>query len=236
MKTALVLSGGAMFGAWQAGVWAELENHYRPDLIVGASVGALNGYAIACGATGDRLAGLWRDPQFASIASLERNIREMTAQYKPRMPFALTVTDVLRMKPVLYRDQEITWRHMAASCAVPLVFRQRWIDGHLCSDGGLLNPLPLWAAVELGATHIVALNVLPNTPGWWLKPLTAGFRMVFGHNPPVPPGVQVELLTPSEALGGVSDAMRHRPENIEKWLALGKKDAKNISIHNCLER
>jgi len=47
MKTALVLSGGGMFGAWQAGAWSALAPAFQPDVVVGASAGSLNGYAIA---------------------------------------------------------------------------------------------------------------------------------------------------------------------------------------------
>jgi predicted acylesterase/phospholipase RssA len=43
MKRALVLSGGGMFGAWQAGAWSVLARHFQPDLVVGASAGSLNG-------------------------------------------------------------------------------------------------------------------------------------------------------------------------------------------------
>ena len=81
--------------------------------------------------------------------------------------FAVAVTDLLRMKPLVFENDEVTWRHIAASCAVPGLFRQYWIDGRLCSDGGLLNPLPVWAAVQLGATHIVAVHAgFPQIPGW----------------------------------------------------------------------
>src|SRR2546427_8151414 len=41
-KTALVLSGGGMFGAYQAGVWKALSHELSPDIVVGASVGALD--------------------------------------------------------------------------------------------------------------------------------------------------------------------------------------------------
>ena len=70
MKTALVLSGGGMFGAWQAGVWRALAPYLKPDLVVGASVGALNGWAIAGGASPDELIDSWMNPDLAHFASL----------------------------------------------------------------------------------------------------------------------------------------------------------------------
>ncbi|MBM3775954.1 MAG: hypothetical protein FJW37_12460 [Acidobacteria bacterium] len=55
MAAALVLSAGGMFGAYQAGAWRALEGRFRPDLVVGASVGALNGWAIAGGCAPEEL-------------------------------------------------------------------------------------------------------------------------------------------------------------------------------------
>lgn len=222
---ALVLSGGGMFGAWQAGAWRVLAGHMSPDLIVGCSVGALNGYALAAGATPELLVEQWRSPRRGSFRGLHANVQEL-ARYPLRRPFALTVTDLLRMKPRTYRDAEITWRHLAASCAVPLAAPQMKIDGRWYSDGGLLNALPVWAAVELGATRIVGLHVLPEFPVPWMQPAVDAFRFVFGHKPPLPAGVEVGTLAPSARLGSLRDAIEWREANIERWLELGERDAR----------
>lgn len=233
MKLALVFSGGGLFGAWQAGVWAGIEDRVRrPDLVVGVSVGALNGYAVACGATGDHLRELWSDRRQTKFRKLPENIRGQMSRYRPRMEFALAVTDLLRLKPLLYRDEEITWRHMAASCAIPGVLKQYWIDGTLCSDGGLLNPLPVWAAVELGATHVIAIHALPQIPGWWLKPVVKGFRRMAGHNPPVPEGVHLEIIQPPAPLGTATEAVRRRERNIERWLVEGREQGLKKHFHS----
>ena len=89
---ALVLSGGGLFGAWQAGAWSALAGRISPDLIVGASVGSLNGYVIASGATPDELRAMWLDPAFARFADLDSNIRKMMSHYQLRIPFAITAT------------------------------------------------------------------------------------------------------------------------------------------------
>src|SRR5579863_3753048 len=115
---ALVLSGGGLFGAWQAGAWSALAERVRPDLIVGASVGSLNGYLIAGGASPDDLRDLWLDPGFGKFRDLQPNIRSMMTRFPLRTSFAITVTDLLRLKPKIFRDAEITWRHLAASCAL----------------------------------------------------------------------------------------------------------------------
>jgi len=58
--TALVLSAGGMYGAYQAGAWKELADVFRPDLVVGASIGALTGWAIAGGCEPEELIARWR--------------------------------------------------------------------------------------------------------------------------------------------------------------------------------
>ena len=100
-----------------------------------------------------RTSRMWLDPAFARFSDLPSNIRRMMARYTPRMPFAITATELPRMKPRIFRDSEITWRHLAASCALPFALPQVRIGTHWYSDGGLLGALPLWAAAELGATQ-----------------------------------------------------------------------------------
>ena len=223
--SALVLSGGGLFGAWQAGAWAALAPVFKPDLIVGASVGSLNGYAIACGATPVMLRELWLREDVAGLRRMETSVRTLTGGRRPQVDYAVVVTDLLRLKPRVYRGADVTWRHLAASCAVPLVFAPVRIDGRYYSDGGLLNPLPVYAAVELGATEIVALQALSEIPSLLLKPFVSGFRAAFGVHPELPAGVHLRVLEPSQRLGSMGDALRWKRKNIERWLELGCRDA-----------
>src|SRR5437899_3019990 len=84
LKTALVLSGGGLFGAWQAGAWRALSETFHPDLVVGASVGSLNGYAIAGGATPDELAEFWMRREIGRFRNLSENIQNLMPRYPPR--------------------------------------------------------------------------------------------------------------------------------------------------------
>jgi predicted acylesterase/phospholipase RssA len=235
MKRALVLSGGGLFGAWQAGAWRALADRFQPDLVVGASVGSLNGYAIAGGATPDELAEFWRQPASANFSRLPLTIRALMERYSPRVEYAVVLTDLLRLKPRVFQGDEITWRHLAASCAIPGVLKQYKIGGRWHSDGGLLNPLPVWAAVELGATQIVALHALPVIPALWMRPFVKGFRHVAGHNPPLPPGVELTMISTGSPIGSMTDALRWKRENIERWLEMGHEAVENISIRICSE-
>ncbi len=221
---ALVLSGGGLFGAWQAGAWAALAGRFQPDLIVGASVGSLNGYAIACGASPEKLRELWLTGMDSEFSELSTHICGLM-EHRPQIDFAVVITDLLRLKPRIVRGPEVTGRHLAASCAVPVFLPQVRIDGRLYSDGGLLNPLPVWAAVELGATDIVALHALPEVPSALLKPFARAFRAMFGVNPPAPAGISLRTVLPSRRLGSMHDALHWNRENIERWLELGYRDA-----------
>lgn len=229
MKRALVLSGGGLFGAWQAGAWRALTERFRPDLVVGASVGSLNGYAIAGGASADDLAGMWLNHDACRLRELPRNVRELMSHFSPQIEFAVVLTDVTRLKPKVFQG-EITWKHLAASCAIPGVMPQYRIGGRWYSDGGLLNPLPVWAAVELGATEIVALNALPQIPSAWLSRAAKLFRRVAGHHPPLPEGVALTVIETGGPLGSIDDALRWKRDNVERWMDMGFTAAKNILI------
>ena len=157
------------------------------------------------------------------------------ARFTPRIEFAVVVTDAMRLEPRIFRGPEITWRHLAASCAIPGVLRQYRIGGRWYTDGGLLNPLPVYAAAELGATRIIALNALPQVPSRLLRPFVNGFRHVAGHHPPLAEAVKLVSIDTGGALGSMSEALRWNGDNIERWMDLGYQATKNISIPDCFE-
>src|SRR5688572_23891378 len=75
-RVAFVLSGGASLGAIQVGMLRALVDHdVRPDLIVGTSVGAVNGAFLACREFGpaavDDLAELWRGIRRGQVFPVE---------------------------------------------------------------------------------------------------------------------------------------------------------------------
>jgi NTE family protein len=227
-KSALVLSGGGMFGAWQAGAWCSLSARFKPDLVVGASVGSLNGYAIAAGWSATDLCHWWQRPGVASFRNLPKIVRGLLGVRPLEIEYAVVLVDLLRMKPLTIVGPTISPDHLLASCAVPLAYLPRRIAGRLYVDGGLLNPVPVWAAVELGATRIIALNCLPEIPSALLRPFVKGFRAVFGHHPPLPPGVELHTLTPRRPLGSLHDALHWKHENIPRWIEQGAADAEDF--------
>ncbi|MGI8746625.1 MAG: patatin-like phospholipase family protein [Bryobacteraceae bacterium] len=218
-RTALVLSAGGLFGAYQAGVWKALADRFDPDLIVGASIGALNGWAIAGRCDPDELIQRWLRPQPLSSWGVRRAIREIHERYQPRIEYGAVVTDALRLRPKLVRD--VSWRHLVASAAIPGLSPPPRIDGRYYCDGGLLCALPLWAAVEMGAERIVAINALPVMPNAIVRNLAGAIRRLARFRPIVPESIEVIHIAPSEPLGSVKDALYWNRENAERWIKCG---------------
>jgi NTE family protein len=237
MNTALVLSAGGMWTAWEAGAWSVLRHRFQPDLIVGASAGAWVGWCIAGGCEPEELIGHWLDPRIGGLMrfgihgtgifrpeALFEQAQDLFERFRPKIPFALTIVELPFLRSRIVRDSEVTWRHLAAACAIPFGFPPVEIDGKRYVDGGLRAGLPLWAAEELGARRAIALNVL-NTRVFRL--LHRGLR---GRR--ASPALEVIRLEPSERLGSLRDAVQWQPDNIRRWIALGERDAMELNANH----
>lgn len=249
-KTALVLSAGGMFGAYQAGAWKVLARWLQPDLVIGASVGALNAWAIAGGTDPEELAARWLDPESSSLAvlrlrppwrgvfdpgPLHARIQALWAACQPRTEVAVLAIGLPRLRPRLFVGPEITWRHLAASCAVLCCYPQVRLDGELYTDGGLLGALPVWAAAHLGATRVVAINALPKAPSRIVRLAVTGLRALAPRLPAVPGSLEVAVLSPEQPLGPLRDTLFWRREAAERWIALGQCDAERFTSRNRLQ-
>jgi NTE family protein len=238
-KNALVLSAGGMFGAYQAGVWKALAGRFRPDIVIGASVGALNAWAIAGGVEPDQLIEQWLDPGCTGLARirlgapwrgifdpapLEARIEALWEAYRPRVEVGVVAVELGRFRPRLFRNEEITCRHLAASCAVLMCYPQVRIESRLFTDGGLLGALPLWAAAAVGAERIVAIDVLNQAPSRLLRAAVSVVRAVLPRPPrPDPPG-GLCLIAPSQALGSLREAVFWDEAAIRRSIELGQTD------------
>jgi predicted acylesterase/phospholipase RssA len=212
-----------MYAAWEVGVWKALAPHIHLDLIVGASAGALNGWAIAGGATPEDLVGVWLDQSLAAIRvfhaePLRHEARALVSRFQPQIPFGLTIVEARRMRVRLVRESEVTWQHLTATCSIPFLFPPVVIDGRSYVDGGLLGALPVWAAEEMGATRAIAVNCLHGLP----------FRMLRAVlRPREPSGTcQVVTIQPSERLGSLRSALVWSRPTVERWISLGERDGK----------
>jgi predicted acylesterase/phospholipase RssA len=224
-----------MFAAWEAGFWKVLSERFRPDLIAGTSAGGWNGWSIAGGASPADLIAEWMDPRTARIMqwglhrsgclrpdALHAKAQELFARYQPRVPFGLTLTEFPNLRQVIACNGEITWRHLAASASIPLCFPPVEIGGRRYVDGGFRGGLPLWAAEAMGATRLVALQVLTTLP-------FRAMRVVMRPRRPGP-AVSVMQFEPSHPLGSLRDAAVWSSANIRRWIEMGESDARRASL------
>jgi NTE family protein len=239
-KTALVLSAGGMFGAYQAGAFQAIAELAPPDIVVGASVGALNGWPIASGCSPGHLIERWLDPATGSAltlfpnhgwrngwfdpASLRAQAEQLWSQYRPLIPYGLVVVQLPRLHARLVRHPHVSPAHLQATCSIPLFLPSVRIDGRRYLDGGLFEKLPLWAAIEMGATRIIAIDSLPNVGKWWLH-LGINIAHAFRRARRYPPDLDLTVISPSETLGDANDAVFWKAENVERWIELGMRDA-----------
>ena len=182
MTNAFVLSGGASLGAAQAGMLAALsEAGVRPDLVVGTSVGALNGAWVAGGADPDGLGAVWRSLRRNTVfparplggvlgftgrrhhlvpdSGLRRLLREHVTFDRlenARIPFHVVATDVLTGWDTLLSHGDAI-DAILASTAIPGVLPPVRIAGRDLMDGGVVNNTPISHALNLGADVIWVL-------------------------------------------------------------------------------
>lgn len=242
-KTALVLSAGGMFGAYQAGAFRAIAELAPPDIVVGASVGALNGWLIASGCTPEHLIERWRDPAAGAAlklfpnhgwrngwfdpAPLRAQAERTWNEYQPRMPFGLVVVQLRGLHARLVRHPDVTPDHLQATCSIPLFLPAVRIGDRRYLDGGLFEKLPIWAALEMGATRIIAIDSLPNVGKWWLH---LGINIAHAFKPArrYPRELDLTIVSPSGILGDANDAVFWKRENVERWVAMGTRDATRL--------
>lgn len=184
---AFVLGGGGHHGAVEVGMLRALIEHgVRPDLIVGTSVGALNGAAIASDPTLpmiERLREVWLTLDadrifggsiFAVAANLVRTRTHMHSNRALRgliekivgvetfeellVPFQCVAASIERAAEHWFHQGPLA-EAILASAAVPGVLPPVRIGGEHFVDGGIVNSIPISRAVELGAKQIYVLQV-----------------------------------------------------------------------------
>jgi NTE family protein len=189
-RWALVLSSGGKRGFAHAGVVAALERSgLKPDMVVGASAGALVGAMHASGMSAADIAGAdvggvfdrvfsvlrGRAKKSASIdAFIRKHLRE-TALEKFPIPFAAVASRLEDGCLAVFNAGDAA-RAVLASMSVPGFFVAAAIGGSRYGDGGLVSPLPVGTARLLGATTVVAVDVSYH-PGW--EPPEGVFESMF---------------------------------------------------------
>ena len=183
-RTAFVLAGGGSLGAVEVGMLQALaEQRVRPDFVVGASAGAINGAYFAFDPSASGVAGLdklWRSLTRRHVMSwglgdlvriaMRRNymvdpsgLRRLLEKHLPyrlleeaAVPMHVVATDMVLGKEVLISSGPVI-EAVLASAAIPGVFPPVRIDGRDLIDGGVANNTPISTAIKLGATRIIVL-------------------------------------------------------------------------------
>jgi NTE family protein len=189
VTTAFVLGGGGVLGAVEVGMLrALLERGITPDLVLGTSVGALNGALVARDPTPaviDRLTELWRGASSSgqevygdrALRTVRRAVSTGTHIYSAK-PLKRRLAEELgdltfEELPVRFQvcaaSIERSAEHwfdsgplvdaVVASAAVPGLLPPAKVGGEHFLDGGIVNSVPLGRAVQLGATRVFVLQV-----------------------------------------------------------------------------
>ena len=175
-KIGLALGGGAAKGFAHVGVIKVLEAAgLTPTVVAGTSAGSVVGALYASGLSGFAL-------QEQSFALDEERIKDLTLfgvggvikgdklqayvneliKNKPleqmSKPFAAVATDLDSGERVIFTRGN-TGQAVRASCSVPGVFQPALIGGKRYVDGGLVSPVPVDAARQLGADLVIAVDI-----------------------------------------------------------------------------
>jgi len=193
-KIGLVLGSGGARGWAHLGVFRHLKKMgICPDLVVGASIGSLVGAACAADQTEslEQLAlGLdWKRllyyffefslPRAGLLdgVRIERLMNELIGKQDISalpIPFCAMATDLEQGTEVALQKGDLI-QAIRASISIPGIFSPVKRDGKTLVDGGLVNPLPISVAREMGADRVIAVEInLSGSPG--SKPLVASRR------------------------------------------------------------
>ncbi len=175
----LALGAGAARGFAHVGVIKALESQgIKPDLVVGSSAGSVIAALLASGASANEINRLALNLDEATIADwglpfagrfgglikgdalqnmVNREVQSKTIE-QMRIPLGIVATDLQSGKGILFRSGN-TGLAVRASCSVPGVFQPATISGKEYVDGGLVAPVPVSYARQMGATLIIAVNI-----------------------------------------------------------------------------
>jgi NTE family protein len=176
-RIGLALGGGAARGFAHVGVIQVLEEAgIRPSFVTGTSAGSLVAAFYASGKTGKQLQHAAETMEEATIADwtlplFNRGMlrgdalaRYVNGQVGSRLienmaiPLGIVATDLNTGQGMLFQRGD-TGTAVRASSAVPAVFLPVRISGHDYVDGGLVSPVPVRAARQMGAELVIAVDI-----------------------------------------------------------------------------
>ena len=183
IKIGLALGGGAARGFAHIGVIKALEAQgIYADVVVGTSAGSVVGALYAAGNNGFALQRVamdmdeatisdWAVPLFGKVSgvlkgdALQNYVNKAVKNVpmeKLKIPFGAVATDLNSGQPILFQRGN-TGQAVRASSSVPSVFQPVKIGSHTYVDGGLVAPVPVRFAREMGADFLIAVNISTQT-------------------------------------------------------------------------
>ncbi|MEV4624135.1 patatin-like phospholipase family protein [Asanoa sp. NPDC049573] len=186
-RVAFVLGGGGVLGAVEVGMLRALfRADIKPDLVIGTSIGAVNGALVAADPTEavtDRLVRLWASPEASEVYGdsvarqlrrfaarthlhsprplrrlLERELGENTTFEELKIPFRCCAASIERAAEHWFSTGPVV-DAVLASASVPGLLPPAEIGEEHYVDGGIVNSIPIGEAVSSGARHIFVLQV-----------------------------------------------------------------------------
>ncbi|MDH5520264.1 MAG: patatin-like phospholipase family protein [Acidimicrobiia bacterium] len=186
-RRAWVLGGGGLRGAAEVGMARALAAAgLQPDLVVGTSVGSINGAVLASAPIDEsvaRLTEMWESMAVKSVfqeslISRVRNLVNHWTHLHSNEPLRRLIDQWVPYAKV--EDAHVHFECVAAcietssehwftsgsvrdailaSCALPGVLPPVKVGGRHYIDGGVVNSIPVSRAIELGADEIYVLHV-----------------------------------------------------------------------------
>lgn len=179
---ALALGGGGARGLALVGVMQVLaREQLHPTAIAGTSMGAIVGALCAAGVAADDLAATLELLDLKALAGLARinlrpgsvlsadpveaRLREvLPATFEDlTLPFVAVAADLVTGERVVLKSGDLPLA-VRASMSIPVVFEPVRIGHMLLVDGGIVDPVPVAAARELGGDPVLAVDVGPLGP------------------------------------------------------------------------
>ena len=173
---ALVLGSGGARGYAHIGVIEVLEkNGIHPDFIVGTSAGSIAGSIYASGKTAQQLKDIALNMQVNDVrefniglqgffdgSKVENYVNEQVDQKRledMEIPMYVVATELKHGNKVIF-NKGSTGQAVRASISIPSMFVPVNISGRDYVDGGLVSPVPVNVARDLGADIIIAVDIL----------------------------------------------------------------------------
>ena len=182
-RIGLALGGGAARGFAHVGVIQVLqEAGLHPQVVTGTSAGSLVAALYASGKTPQEMRRIAETMEEAEITDWmvpilnrgalrgEALARYVNAQVNGKgiehmkIPLGIVATDLRSGEAVTFRRGN-TGSAVRASSAVPAVFQPVRIGEHEYVDGGLVSPVPVKQARDMGANFVIAVDISSDPEG-----------------------------------------------------------------------